>query len=70
MNRSVARSSTRRRSSDGWARGVELLDRPACWQPGEAQPSLQAALFDGLGFGGEQVGEEPRVAGLVLLGGL
>ena len=49
---------------------VELLERLARWQPGEPQPALEAALLGRGDFGGEQVGEEPRVAGLVAFGGL
>ena len=47
---------------------VELLDRLARGQLGEPQPALQAALLDGVDFGGEQGVEELGVAGLVALG--
>jgi hypothetical protein len=47
---------------------VELLERPARGQLGEAQPASEAALLDGVDLGGEQVVQELGVAGLVALG--
>ena len=68
MKRSVARSSTRRRSRRGLGAEVELLERLAGGKLGEAQPALEAALLDGGDLGGEQVVQELGVAGLVALG--
>jgi len=48
---------------------VELLDRFARRELGEAQASLEAALFDGVDFGGEQLVQELGVAGFVVFGG-
>ena len=47
---------------------VELLDRLAGGQLGEAQSPLQAPLRGRVDFGFEQVGKEPGVAGLVAFG--
>ena len=47
---------------------VELVERAAGGELGEAQPALQAALLDRGDFVGEQVVQELGVAGLVALG--
>lgn len=49
---------------------VELLERLARRQLGEAQAALQAALLSSLNFDGEEIRQELGVAGLVALGGL
>ena len=48
---------------------VELLECAPGWELGEAQAALEAALLDGVDLGGDQVVQEPGVAGLVAFGG-
>ena len=47
---------------------VELVERVAGGELGEAQSALEAALLDGVDFVGEQVVQELGVGGLVALG--
>ncbi len=68
MNRSVASSSTRRRSSAGLGGEVELLERLGGREPREAQPAGEAALLGRGDLDCEQVVQELGVAGLGLLG--
>jgi hypothetical protein len=47
---------------------VELLERLARRELREPQPALERAPLDGLDLGGQQVGEELGVGGLVAFG--
>ena len=68
MNRSVASSSTRRRSSDGWAVKSNSSSVLVDGEAGEPQAAGEAAFAGRVDLDVEQVVQELGVAGLGLLG--
>lgn len=67
MKRSVASSSTRRRSSDGWALKSKSSNVFGPWEPGESRPAGEAPLLGRADLDGEQVVQELGVTRLVAL---